>query len=245
MTQAQDPLLAPVAAAVISLDSHVLLVRRRHTEGTLEWQLPAGKLRSTECPRQAAVREARQETGVLACAVKVLGERVHPDTGCLITYVACNYVSGEPYAAAPDEVTSAQWIPHDQIPRYIPAGLWLPVVRHLRTTAATVDGAVDMQLLTADVGLAREMAATVLSAERAAALQERLRGYITALADPSQEYGEGLHGQYQEVVLDTVRYAVRVVEDPAMEGADPTATLTRLAGLVTTLGTYVTLGSPR
>jgi hypothetical protein len=44
-----------IAAAIIVSNGHVLLVRRRLTEGSLSWQFPAGEVEPGETAEQAAV----------------------------------------------------------------------------------------------------------------------------------------------------------------------------------------------
>ncbi|MBQ1166317.1 NUDIX hydrolase, partial [Streptomyces sp. A73] len=68
----------------------VLMVRRRVKEGELMWQFPAGGLEDGETAEQAAVRETQDETGLTVEAVKLLGERVHPKTGRLMSDTACS-----------------------------------------------------------------------------------------------------------------------------------------------------------
>jgi 8-oxo-dGTP diphosphatase len=86
-----------IAAAVVVHDGKLLLVRRRVAEGALSWQFPAGAVEQGETFEEAAVREAAEEAGLNVQAVQVLGERVHPSTGRLLGYVACDVVSGEAY----------------------------------------------------------------------------------------------------------------------------------------------------
>jgi ADP-ribose pyrophosphatase YjhB (NUDIX family) len=60
MTQQTSNDKPPVAAAIITNDGHVLLVRRRVSEGTLSWQFPAGdKLNLARPPRKP--RSAKQK----------------------------------------------------------------------------------------------------------------------------------------------------------------------------------------
>lgn len=119
--------LPQVSMAVIVDGGHLLLIRRSAPEGTLVWALPGGTVEAGETPEQAAVRETLEETGLTVEAVRLLGERVHPDTGRLIAYVACTVLEGAAHAASPREVSAIAWAARDEIPQYVPRGLYPPV----------------------------------------------------------------------------------------------------------------------
>ncbi|MEU1406806.1 NUDIX hydrolase [Streptomyces sp. NPDC005728] len=120
-----------VAAAVIVHGRRVLLVRRRVSEGSLSWQFPAGKVEPGETREDAAVRETQEETGLAVAAVTMLGERVHPETGRVMSYVACDVMSGTAHIAAPDELAELAWVTRGEITQYVPAGLFEPVRDYL------------------------------------------------------------------------------------------------------------------
>jgi 8-oxo-dGTP diphosphatase len=122
---------AGIAAAVIAHEGRVLMVRRRVKEGRLSWQFPAGEIESGESPEEAAVRETREETGLKVAAVKLLGERVHPQTQRLMSYTACDVVAGTAYVADTDELAELAWCAHSEIPEYVPYGLFEPVQTYL------------------------------------------------------------------------------------------------------------------
>lgn len=90
-----------IFAAIIVDKTELLLVRRRHPEGTLVWTFPSGKIETGEAPTDAAVRETLEEIGMTVRATTVLGQRVHPTTGLSITYAACTPVRGAAHVAAP------------------------------------------------------------------------------------------------------------------------------------------------
>lgn len=120
-----------ISAAIVVRNGLVLMVRRRVKEGELMWQFPAGGIEAGETPEQAAVRETAEETSLTVEAVKLLGERVHPKTGRLMSYTACNAVAGEAVVADADELDAVAWIAHGEISEYVPYGLYEPVQDYL------------------------------------------------------------------------------------------------------------------
>ncbi|SOB81565.1 NUDIX hydrolase [Streptomyces sp. 1331.2] len=131
MTQQAAEERAGVAAAIVVREGRVLMVRRRVSEGQLSWQFPAGKIETGESPEEAAVRETAEETGLGVAAVKLLGERVHPKTGRLMSYTACEIVSGTAEVVDTDELDALAWVTLAEIPEYVPYGLFEPVQAYL------------------------------------------------------------------------------------------------------------------
>lgn len=122
---------ARVAAAVVVHHGRVLLIRRRVPEGDLVWQFPAGKVEPGESVEQAAVRETAEETGLTVEAVRLLGERVHPKTGRLMSYTAARVLEGEARVADDEELDAVAWVAHSEIADYVPYGLFAPVQEYL------------------------------------------------------------------------------------------------------------------
>ena len=120
-----------IAAAIIVQDGKLLLVQRRVSEGELSWQFPAGAVEQGETFEDAAVRETSEEAGLAVKATKLLGERVHPKTGRLMGYVACDVVSGTAYVADAEELADFAWAAPDQFGDYVPYGFAPAVQEYL------------------------------------------------------------------------------------------------------------------
>jgi 8-oxo-dGTP diphosphatase len=120
-----------ISAAIIVHEGRVLMVRRRISEGELMWQFPAGAIEADEAAEAAAVRETVEETGLVVAATKLLGERVHPKTGRLMSYTACEVLQGEAHVADDEELDAIAWVAHGEIPEYVPYGLYGPVQEYL------------------------------------------------------------------------------------------------------------------
>jgi 8-oxo-dGTP diphosphatase len=125
-----------IAAAVVTHNGAVLLVRRRVPEGALSWQFPAGGVEPGESPAEAAVRETAEETGVVVSAAGILGERIHPATRRSMIYVACGVTSGQATVADPEEIAEVAWSSLIGLRVLVPGGVYEPVQRYLETVLA-------------------------------------------------------------------------------------------------------------
>ncbi|BFO14246.1 hypothetical protein SHKM778_06340 [Streptomyces sp. KM77-8] len=131
MTQQKTDERPGIAAAIVVHEDRVLMVRRRVSEGQLSWQFSAGEIEPGEAREDAAVRETQEETGLDVAAVKLLGERVHPKTGRLMSYTVCEVLGGTARVADAEELAELAWIAHDEIPQYVPCKLFEPVQDYL------------------------------------------------------------------------------------------------------------------
>jgi len=136
MTESTEPKPA-VSMAIITRGDRVLMIQRRQREGRLSWAFPGGGIEAGESPEQAAVREVAEETALEVKAVRVLGARIHPDTGADMTYVACEAVAGEARVEDAEELAEVAWIGLAEIPEYVPWGLFPPVQEYLESTLAS------------------------------------------------------------------------------------------------------------
>jgi 8-oxo-dGTP pyrophosphatase MutT (NUDIX family) len=112
-------------------DGLVLLVRRRVPEGELSWQFPAGEIEPGESDADAAVREAREEVGLIVRPTTRLGERTHPITGRNLCYVVCEVVTGTANVADREELTDVAWCNRTRLGEYVPSPLHAPVQDYL------------------------------------------------------------------------------------------------------------------
>ena len=119
MSVASAPRLG--AIAVVIHDGHVLLAQRRKAPDAGLWGFPGGHVEWGETALEAAVRELREETTVIADATGYLTNvdlLQHDDAGqtvvhYLLAAVRCRYVSGTPMAQ--DDVSDARWFSFDQV----------------------------------------------------------------------------------------------------------------------------------
>lgn len=107
------------AAAVIrDIDGRILLVK--HSYGKLNWELPGGAVEAEESVADAAIREVREETGLLVTAERLTGIYYMADNDSHHFVFLCKPVDAyqEP---RPDrvEITDCGYFPPEALPRPI------------------------------------------------------------------------------------------------------------------------------
>lgn len=120
-----------VAIAVVVRGDEVLLVCRRGSDA-LTWQFPAGVVKPGASPAVVAVEETQAETGVRCTVREALGSRIHPVTGVVAEYLACDYLMGE--ATNRDQIENADvaWVPRAALTRFIPEqSIYPPILEAL------------------------------------------------------------------------------------------------------------------
>lgn len=116
-----EPTIVVAAVAIEDGDGRLLLVRKR---GTTSFMNPGGKIEPGETPLQAAVREVREELGVVLdpAGIEALGVWDAPaanEPGEVVRAHAFRTVlpaSAEPAVAA--EIDALRWVGLDEIPDY-------------------------------------------------------------------------------------------------------------------------------
>jgi 8-oxo-dGTP diphosphatase len=108
--------------AVIIEGPRVVLVKRAHPPLQDRWSIPGGLLEVGEMVREAAVREAREETGLIVEPVELLGvyDRVlrNPEQRVQYHYVLidflCRKVAGDLVAAS--DAAEVRWFTREELP---------------------------------------------------------------------------------------------------------------------------------
>lgn len=128
---ATTPERPPVAAAIVTSPLGVL-VGRRH-DGKPLWTFIAGEVEPGESIADAAVREVKEETGLLVTAApREIGRRVHPKTGRTMIYLACTPTEGtDVFVGDEEELAEVKWISLADADALLP-GLFEPVREHLQ-----------------------------------------------------------------------------------------------------------------
>jgi len=108
--------------AIIIEDSRVLLVKRAHPPLQAQWSIPGGVLEVGELIREAAIREAREETGLIVEPGELLGvyDRVLRNLEQRVQYhyvlidFLCRRTGGELEAA--DDAAEVRWFTREELP---------------------------------------------------------------------------------------------------------------------------------
>lgn len=139
--------LRVAASAVIVNDRGEVLLHRRSDDGT--WAVPGGGIERGESAPQAAVREAREETGLEIEVVRLVGVYSRPDEctwryedGHVVQYVSvcfrCRVAGG--VETLNDETLELRWFAPDALPDSVRANHRRRIADALRGGDATWNG---------------------------------------------------------------------------------------------------------
>lgn len=107
---ASDPEEQPVVAAIVT--SHLGVLVGRRNDNKPPWTFIAGEVEPGEATADAAIREVKEETGLLVrAAAREIGRRVHPNTGRTMIYLACQPTEGlDVFVGDEDELAEVRWV---------------------------------------------------------------------------------------------------------------------------------------
>jgi 8-oxo-dGTP diphosphatase len=116
----ESPLIG--VGSIIIEDDRVVLVKRAHPPIQGQWSIPGGVLEVGELVREAAIREAREETGLIVEPGELLGvfDRVLRDAEKRVQYhyvlidFLCRPVGGEFLAAS--DAAEVRWFARQELP---------------------------------------------------------------------------------------------------------------------------------
>ncbi|PWR08598.1 NUDIX hydrolase [Micromonospora acroterricola] len=133
---ATTPERSPVVASIVTSERGVLIGRRN--DGNPPWTFIAGEIEPGESSADAAVREVKEETGLLVrAAEREIGRRVHPNTGRTMVYLAC-YPTGklDVFVGDEDELAEVKWASLDEVQQLLPK-MFDRVLEHLQRELGT------------------------------------------------------------------------------------------------------------
>lgn len=120
----------PVVAAIVT--SHLGVLAGKRNDGRPPWTFIAGEIEPGEARVDAAIREVKEETGLLVRAGDhEIGRRVHPKTGRTMIYLACTPTHGtDVIVGDEEELAEVRWLSLAEVDTLMP-GVFEPVREHL------------------------------------------------------------------------------------------------------------------
>jgi len=108
-----------VVDTVIYTDAEVLMIKRKNPPFAGHWALPGGFIDPGETPKQAAIRELVEETGLEVSALNFVGEYKTPGRDPRMenvwSYAFSLHVDAKESVQAGDDASQAEWIPIKQL----------------------------------------------------------------------------------------------------------------------------------
>jgi 8-oxo-dGTP diphosphatase len=134
------PETRPIVAAIVTSAKGVLVGKR--VDGKPPWTFIAGEQDAVkdELPEDTAIREVKEETGLRIRADEVIGERVHPQTGRTMIYLAATPTHGtDVFVGDEAELAEVRWVSLAEANKLLP-GMYEPVREYLAATIGPGSG---------------------------------------------------------------------------------------------------------
>lgn len=105
----------PTVDIIIQMDKKIILIERRNEPSG--WALPGGFVDYGESVEQAAIREAREETGILISDLTLLGVYSDPSRDTRLHTITTVFIArGHGTPGAGDDAANLQLFPPDALP---------------------------------------------------------------------------------------------------------------------------------
>lgn len=105
---------AVVSACLIKKDNKYLLVQESQPKAYGLWNLPAGHVDKGEKIRDAAIREAKEETGYEVALIKEVAILHEEATNAVKHIFSANVIGGD-ISLKPDEILDIKWMTFDEV----------------------------------------------------------------------------------------------------------------------------------
>ena len=106
----------------------------RRTDKKPLWTFPSGEIEPGETASDAGIRECKEETGLEVVAGRILGRRVHPQTGRQMIYLAArparNVDAQSIFVGDEAELDEVRWLTRAEVDELMP-GLYAPLLAYL------------------------------------------------------------------------------------------------------------------
>lgn len=114
-----DPRVSVGAAAVLWRDGRLLMEQRAGAHGAGQWSIPGGWVDFGEDPVATAIREAKEETG-LVVSEPLVRDVIHttfPDDNlaCTTWFVGFAVIEGEAQILEPTKSSALLWVPQAEV----------------------------------------------------------------------------------------------------------------------------------
>lgn len=107
----------PGIGCFVVRNGRFLMGRRHGAHGAGTWSVPGGWIEWGESPEAAAIREVREETGMLVVDARVAAATTtsHPEGMCSVTlWMVARWASGEPVVIEPEKYAEHRWYGLDE-----------------------------------------------------------------------------------------------------------------------------------
>ena len=108
---------ATTTDALIIRNNKILLIKRKNNPSKGWWALPGGYVDFNESVEQACKREVKEETGLYAKNIRLLGVYSSPKRDPRQTVTIAYIVNTRGTPAASDDAADAKWFPLNRLPK--------------------------------------------------------------------------------------------------------------------------------